>query len=101
MPTQCFYLSQIAMCLQGSIRSPRVITLVPGKTQRLREGKLEQEKDVHLLTQPHILPWLLTLRGGNHPAELEAALLNTEIRATGTLPSPFCQKLDQILPPGR
>lgn len=48
-------LDPIAMCLQGSIRIPSVITPVPGKKQRLKGGKLRPEKNEHVVRNEHIL----------------------------------------------
>lgn len=39
-------LDSLAMCLRGSRNTPSIITLVPGKKQRLREGKLRQEMSI-------------------------------------------------------
>lgn len=47
-------LAPTAMCLQGSIRIPTVITPGPGKKQRLKGGKLRPEKNEHVVCNEHI-----------------------------------------------
>lgn len=97
LPIQCFYISPAAMSLQGSIRIPRCYhtsARKETKTQRRKAGGGKEWASSD--SYSHTLFWPLVLREGNHPGKLEAALLNTEIRASGTLPSLLCQKLDRF-----
>ena len=87
LPAQHFDLRPLALCLQGSVRTPSVIKLGPAKKQRPREGKQRQETNEHLVTCNPLSAW------ASSPKKKEAilegwrqALLNTETSATGTLP---------------